>query len=134
MLTEELECMTRLDDLREKKEADGRVLVADRLRRACSLVRLRRWHPDIDDRDVWFCAPDCGLERASVRRLRHHFEAAIREDAREPLPEEDGIVGDHDSHGISPTTRVPPPGGLSTVSLPPRASTRSSRPLRPDPL
>ena len=33
--------------------------------------------------------------------------------------------------GISAVTRVPPPGGLTTFSTPPSASTRSASPCRP---
>ena len=35
-------------------------------------------------------------------------------------------------HGSSAITRVPPPGGLSTASQPPSASTRSERPRSPE--
>ena len=39
----------------------------------------------------------------------------------------------HRMHGISATIRVPSPTGLSTWSRPSSASTRSTRPRRPDP-
>ena len=46
-----------------------------------------------------------------------HLESLVLEQARQPVADECGVVGDHDAHGISATIRVPPPGGLSMVSF-----------------
>ena len=60
-------------------------------------------------------------------------EARLGEQPREPLAQEHRVVGEDHSHGISACTTVPRPGGLSTSSRPPSASTRSASPRSPVP-
>ena len=57
----------------------------------------------------------------------------VLEQAGEPLAEEHRVLGDHDSHGIATSTRVPLPRGLTISKVPPCAATRSRSPARPDP-
>src|SRR5262249_13319568 len=102
-------------------------------RGARTLVCLVRRHPDVDDCDVWLVSAHGGLQLGRVPRLRRDLEAAVRQHASEPLAQEHRVLGDHDSHGISPRTSVPEPGTLSMTSRPPRASTRSDSPRRPEP-
>src|SRR5262249_32632953 len=50
-----------------------------------------------------------------------------------PLPQQNGVLGDHDAHGSSTAIRVPAPDGDSSASVPPEAATRSAIPASPRP-
>src|SRR5207245_4656153 len=79
-------------------------------------------------------ASDLQEQVVGVSRPADDLDPVLLEQLGHPLAQERGIVGDHDSHGISAVMRVPrPPSVLSTQSRPPRASTRSARPRRPAP-
>src|SRR5262249_6192233 len=96
-------------------------------------VGLRGGHADVGDDDVGAVAPHLQQQVRRITRLPHDLEPGLREHLGEALAQQHGVLGDHDAHGISATTRVPAPGGLSTESLPPTPSTRPSSPRSPDP-
>ena len=62
-----------------------------------------------------------------------HVVPGVLEEPAEALAEQDLVFGDHHPHGSSAVTTVPRPGGLSTVSVPPSAATRSLMPASPEP-
>src|SRR5215470_814313 len=72
-------------------------------------------------------------ELGSGADRRGDLVTVVGEDAYQALPKQDGVVGDYDPHGSTATSRVPDPGELSTVSVPPWASTRSARLRSPSP-
>lgn len=51
--------------------------------------------------------------------IRHDVVARVLEQAREPLPEEGGVLGDHEAHGNTASMTVPRPTPLSMNSRPP---------------
>ena len=102
-------------------------------RRLGALVRERRGHAHVHDREIGPQRVDRLGQGDRIAHLRHDLVAVLGEDARDPLAEQHRVVRDHDAHGISPTTRVPPPAALATVSRPPCASSRSASPRRPEP-
>src|SRR5262249_48748149 len=61
------------------------------------------------------------------------LEAALGQQPCEALADDDCVVGENHTHGISARSCVPPPGGLTTAKQPPSASIRSQRPLSPPP-
>src|SRR6476619_2548234 len=103
------------------------------LRQPCALVGLRRRHPDVEHGDVRLELVDPAAKLVCVARLRDDVEPALCQHPCQPLAEEHGVVRDHDAHGISARTCVPPPAAVSIVSWPPRASTRSASPCSPEP-
>ena len=125
-LGEERQRVLRLDDLREQEHGGLRAEGADLARGPRPFVRVRGRHAHVDQRDVRPLAGDGVEERAGVAELRCDLEAAVCQDVGQALPQQDGVLGDHDPHGITASTRVPPPERLSTVSRPPSASTRSA--------
>src|SRR5262249_43733024 len=102
-------------------------------RRPQALVRMRRRHADVHDRDIGALLLHLAQQLVGIARLADNFEAGLGEQASHALAEEQRVVGDHDTHGISALSRVPTPGGLSRTSVPPSASTRSDSPRSPDP-
>jgi len=71
-------------------------------------------------------------------------EAEPAEQARQALPQQDPVLGENDPdhgcahlpagpHGSSTRSRVGPPAGLDSSSLPPVTATRSAIPVRPVP-
>ena len=70
---------------------------------------------------------------SAVSQRADHFESVVGEETLEALAQEHAVFGDHDPHGISALTRVPPPSGVQIRSRPPSASTRSASPRRPEP-
>ena len=123
-----------LDVLGQHQHADVRVGVADPAGRADALVAERRRHPDVDDGEVGLVLADGGAEAVGVVDGGDHVVAGILEQPAETLSEQDLVLGDHYPHGSSAVTRVPRPGGLSTLRLPPSAATRSVMPASPEPL
>ncbi len=95
---QQLERVGRLDVLREDEHADGRPLGADRLRRNQALVRVRRRHADVDHCDVGLVHAHLAHQVVCGAGLRHHVEAAVREQARHALAEEHRVISQHDAH------------------------------------
>ena len=83
---------------------------ADLERRAHALVVVRRRQPDVDDRDVGRVAAHLQEQvrrpSRSCRRRRARSRSAARSS---PSRSEHAVLGDHDAHGISARSRVPPP-------------------------
>ena len=110
-----------------------RALGADPPRRLQALVGVRRRHADVDHGDV---RPVLGTAAISPSRSP---ASADDLEARRPRargrcpraaaasPRRSRRARDH------PRTRVPPPGGLSTSSVPSSAASRSAIPRRPEP-
>src|SRR5580765_8388886 len=97
-------------------------------RRAQALVIVAGRKSNVDDREVRHVAPHLQEQFLARRATADDLDSPIAEDARDPLAQQDAVLGDHHSHGISALTRVPPPCGLQTRSRPPSASMRSARP------
>src|SRR5688572_15842318 len=95
--------------------------------------RVGRRHPDVDDRDIRIGFLDEPHQPVHGAGLTDHLEPGRRQRRRERLAEESGVVGEDYPHGIAALTVVPPPGGLSTMSSPPTAATRSASPCSPEP-
>src|SRR5947209_1326201 len=80
---------------------------------------------------------DAGVGLALGHQLQHLLLARgepvqrVVAAADEPVPQQDRIFGDHDSHGSSAVMTVGPPNGLSMLSVPSTAAARCSRPRRP---
>jgi hypothetical protein len=123
----------RLNVLREHEHPHAGVGVPNPPSRADSLVLERRGHSNVDHREIGLVLADRGPKAVGVLRSRHHLVPGVFEKPAEALSQQDLVLGDHDSHGSSATTTVPPPAGLSTVRVPPRAATRSVMPARPEP-
>ena len=58
-------------------------------------------------------AHDGASERLAVVDRGDDLEAAVAQQAVEPVAQQREVLGDHDAHGSSARTSVGPPGGLS---------------------
>ena len=126
--------MAGLDVLREDEDGGPRMRPADLSRGAHALVFVVGRHAHVDDGEIRLVLGDDGQQRLGVAHPRDDLVPGILEQSREPLAQQDGVLRDHDPHGISASIRVPAPGGLWMSSVPPWASTRSVRPMSPVPL
>ena len=110
--------VTGLDMLREEQNRGRRVLLADRCRRLQSLVRERRRHPNVDDRQIWLMFRHDGEEPITVADASTHLDPVVVEERSQPLTQQDRVVGDDYSHGRCTITTVPTPVGLRSSSSP----------------
>ena len=115
---EQLHRQTQLDVLREHENAHGGMARPDLEGGAHPLVVVSRRQPDVDDGDIGRVAPH--LQQQILGRLAaaDHLQAVLGQQALQPLPQEDAVLGDHGTHGISARSRVPPPFGLHTCNRP----------------
>ena len=74
-----------------------------------------------------------GHQRRRVAGRGDDVVPGVGEQAGQALPEQRGVLADHDAHGSTASTTVPRPAGLSTSSVPPAAATRSASPASPAP-
>src|SRR5260370_9669291 len=65
-------------------------------------------------------------ELLGVIGLAHHLYAGLFQQPGRAPPDQHGVVGDPDPHGISARMRVAPPATWSTQRWPPSAPTRSA--------
>jgi len=73
------------------------MLVADLLRRAKPFVGLGRRHPDVDDRDVGLVRADLQQQILRGAALTDYLESRVLEQPRDPLTQENGVVGNGDA-------------------------------------
>ena len=114
---EQVDRVVLLDVLRENQDPGLRQLLADRRRGAQAVVGVVRGHPDVDDRDVGLVGADLAEQVLGVGRLADDLDPGLVEEAGDPLPQQDRVLADHDSHGITALSLVPPPGGLVDLEL-----------------
>ena len=90
--------------------AVSRQLLADRARRVEALGRVRRRHADVDDGELRPLLAHERDELVAVAGLADDLEAEPLEQAREPLAEQDVVVGEDDAGarlGHPPDYRLP---------------------------
>ena len=104
------------------------MLRADRLRGPEAFVGMGRWHPDVDDRDVRIVLADRGEEGLGIADLGDDVEPGLGQQPRDPLPQEERVVGQDEAKGHAPfnSARIAAPDS-SSFGMNPRASLRSSR-------
>ena len=76
---------------------------------AHSFVVVVGRHAHVDDGEIGLVLGDDDEQRVGVADPRNDLVAGVLEQAREPLAQEDSVLGDHDPHGISASSRVPAP-------------------------
>src|SRR6266705_3345914 len=99
--------------------------MADRGRRTHTLVLVVGRHTHVYDGKIRLVLGHDGEQRFRIANTRDDLVPGILEQPREPFAQQDGVLGDHHSHGNSASIRVPAPSGLSINSVPPWATTRS---------
>jgi len=82
---EQLHCVLDLDVGREDDHADLRKLLLDGVRRDEAFGRVRRRHPDVDEREVRMVLADEGEELRGVAGLADDDEVGALEQAGEPF-------------------------------------------------
>src|SRR5580704_9647656 len=92
---------------------------------------MRGRHADVHERDVWVGVADACEKRLAVGDPRDDLNAVFGQEQRDTFADERGVVGDHDPHGSSATTIVPPAGSLRIAMVPSSASIRSRNPASP---
>src|SRR5215469_1333385 len=121
--------VARLQVLGQDQHPDLGVGVADLLRRDQALVGVGGRHLDVDDRHVGMF-PCHKLEKfLRITGLAGDLDTGVFEEAGRALPDQHGVIGDHDPHGISARMMAPPPVPCPTWNWPPSAPTRSATPV-----
>src|SRR4249919_904010 len=133
-LSKEARRDTDLHVLGQNQNPHPGIATADFLGRAQTFVRVRRGHPDVDDRHIRLRIGDYGQEVVGAAGLGDDVDAGVAEQGREAVADQQVVVGNYDAHGITAVTVVPRPAGLTTARRPSSASTRSARPRSPEPL
>src|SRR3954454_9642799 len=98
-----------------------------------TFVVVRRRQADVHDRDVRRIALHHEQQIVGRLALCDDLEFSVCQKPRKSFSQKDTVLGDRYPHGSSARTRVPPPAGLQTRSTPPRASTLSASPRKPEP-
>ena len=91
------------------------MLLANLVRGDEPLVRVRRRHADVDDRDVGVVRANLQEQLVGIARLADDLEAAVLEQAGDALAEEDGVLGENDSRPLG-LRLLQPSGEWSTRS------------------
>jgi hypothetical protein len=64
------------------------------------VIGMHRRHSDVDDRDIRLVRPPLAHEVLGVARLRDYLKSGVPEQARDPLPQEQRILGQDYAHAI----------------------------------
>jgi hypothetical protein len=109
---DKLEGVAGLDVLRENEDGGPRVPAPDLGRRAHALVLVVRRHAHVNDGEIRLVLGDDRHQGFGVAHPGEDHVPGILEQSCEPLAKQDGVLRDHDPHGISASIRVPAPRGL----------------------
>src|SRR5205814_2258230 len=101
------------------------MVLADAPRGEQSLVGEGRWHPDVHDGHVRAVFGHGAQQFVRVARLADHLDARVGQQPGQARTQQHHIVGYDDAHGITTLTAAPRLSSV-TVSVPPRAPTRSA--------
>src|SRR5260370_36224335 len=126
MMLQEARGIPRVQVLGEAQRADAGVGAAELLRGGQALIGVGGRHLDVDDRYVGMLGSYDPDELLGVIGLAHHLYAGLFQQPGRALPDQHGVVRDHDPHGISARIRVAPPATWPTQRWPPSAPTRSA--------
>src|SRR5262249_30780966 len=127
VVLEQARGVARLQVLGQDQYADLGMGGADPLGCDQAFVGMGGRHLDVDDRHVGMLGGHDPKELLGVIGLAGNLHAGLFEEAGCPLPHQHGVVGNHNTHGISPViVRPDAPGASSMRSLPPSAPTRSA--------
>ena len=115
------------------------MLLADLLRRAQALVRVRRRHADVDERDVRRVGAHLQHQLVRVPRLADDLEAAVLEQTGDAFAQEDGVLRQDDAQArfsrflfhVVFSSRSRRSGAKSTSSPPTTSCRIRSGPGRP---
>src|SRR5215218_1051897 len=138
-LREQLHRQSQLDILRQHEYRHAGMVLPDLQRRSHAFIRVGRWQPDVDDRDIRGQASYTHQEVVGVVVCGHDVESRAAQDSGEAFPQQHTVLRDRHlersyGHGSSAWMTVPPPSSeVDTRSAPPSASTRSVSPRKPDP-
>src|SRR6266566_8788279 len=94
---DELHRVSGLDVLREDQHAYVRILGPNLAGCDQPFVRVRRRHPDVDDRYVWMQRADLFHQLGGVSALSHHLDAGLTQEPHDARSGQHRVVGDHHS-------------------------------------
>jgi hypothetical protein len=110
---DQVDGMGGLDVLGQEQHPDTGATGLELARGPSSLVGVRRGHADVEDHQVRSLPVGHVDDGAGVTQRCHHVVPAVGEQPGEPLPEQNLVLDDHDTHGSSAVIRVPRPRTLS---------------------
>ena len=97
---QERQCVLGLRELVEEHDARAGMGLAQPVGDLDALVGLRRRHADVRQHDVGLVLVDGGEQRREVTAGRHDRDVVvIGQELRDPLADEDAVLGDGDAHG-----------------------------------